>query len=66
MGKATVNIALCFGLHLIFRHHTVKHVFLYKHGKAHELNCEEPLSFSTFTKDKKKPDDDDDEDSRKR
>jgi hypothetical protein len=66
MGKATVNVALCFGLPLIFRHHTVKHVFLYKHGKAHELNCEEPLSFSTFTKDEKKPDDDDDEDSRKR
>lgn len=53
MSKATVNLELCLGLSLLSRHHTVKNVFLYKDGKAHELRCEEPLSFSAFTKDEK-------------
>jgi len=50
----------------MFQHHTVKHVFLYEDGKAIELACEEPLSFSTFTRDEKKPDSVDDEDSKEK
>ncbi|KAK5318051.1 hypothetical protein LTR70_005535 [Exophiala xenobiotica] len=66
MSKATVNVDLCFGLPLMFRHHTVKHVFLCEDGKAIELACEEPLSFSTFTRDEKKPGSVDDEDSKEK
>jgi len=66
MGHATVNVALCFGPPLMFRDHTVKHVFLYENGKAYELNCEEPLSLSTFTKDNRKFGEQDDDSSRER
>lgn len=47
-GKATANLASCFGLPLFVRGHTVKELYLCENGRAAQLNCNETLALSTF------------------
>ena len=48
MSKASSNVALCFGLPLLFQHHTLKHVFQYRKSKVRELRIENPLSYTSL------------------
>lgn len=48
----------------MFQHETIKHVFLYEHHVAKELESEEPLSNKTFAKGQNKSQSDDSDDSK--
>ena len=48
VGKATVNMASCFGWPLLVRDHTIRDIYLCDDGVVSKLECRETLALSTF------------------
>jgi hypothetical protein len=51
MGKATINVATCFGWPMAIRRHTVKQMYLCDKGKVKHIKCNETLALKTFASD---------------